>query len=89
MKVVCSYCNKHMPDKEPFENESISHTICPECYAYFKKQWGGQTLDQYLDNFDVPVMIMNRDCRILAANEGAVKLTGRSRSCCENNPTAS
>ena len=79
MKVVCSYCNANMPDKEPYNNDSVTHTICLECFGYFQKQLGGQPLEQYLDNFEAPIMIMDAEARIGAANEKVAELTGKPR----------
>lgn len=31
MKVVCSYCLKILPEKEPFEDKRTSHGICKDC----------------------------------------------------------
>lgn len=31
MKVVCAWCNEPLEDKEPYEDESISHGICKKC----------------------------------------------------------
>lgn len=32
MKVVCAWCGKDMGEKEPFDDESTTHGMCPECY---------------------------------------------------------
>jgi hypothetical protein len=32
MKIVCAWCGKPMGEKPPYEDESITHSICPECY---------------------------------------------------------
>lgn len=31
MKVICAWCKKDMYDKAPFEDKTVSHSICPEC----------------------------------------------------------
>jgi len=33
MKVVCAWCQERMPDKEPLEDETISHGLCGPCMA--------------------------------------------------------
>ena len=35
MIIICSWCGKELGEKEPFEDESASHTKCEEC---LKKQ---------------------------------------------------
>lgn len=32
MQIICSWCGKSIKEKEPLGNESISHSICEECY---------------------------------------------------------
>ena len=29
---VCAWCGKAMGEREPMEDKSITHGICPECY---------------------------------------------------------
>lgn len=77
LKVVCSYCKKEMPEKEPFSENNISHTICDECYTYFKEQWSGLSLEKYLDKFNTPILIVDKNSRIVAANAMAEKFTGK------------
>jgi len=36
LKIVCAWCGKDMGEKPPYEDESITHTICPDC---LKKQF--------------------------------------------------
>ena len=31
MKVICSWCQRELGEKEPKEDKCISHTICEEC----------------------------------------------------------
>ena len=31
MKIICAWCKRVMGDKEPFDDKSITHTICPKC----------------------------------------------------------
>ena len=38
MKVTCAWCKKEFPDKEPLEDERISHTICEECKEKMKEE---------------------------------------------------
>jgi len=78
MKVICSYCRKDMEQKEPLDDDRISHAMCLECYDYFKEQIEGLPLEKYLDKFETPILIMDADCRIVAANKMAENLTGRS-----------
>jgi len=39
--VKCAWCGKYLGEKEPYEDKSITHGICPECRAkYFPKKDG-------------------------------------------------
>lgn len=37
MHVVCAWCKKEFPEKAPYDDPSISHTICRDCSI---KYWG-------------------------------------------------
>jgi PAS domain-containing protein len=80
MKVICSYCRKEMHEKEPFNDDSLTHGICEECYDYFKGQIKGLSLDELIDKFEAPVLVVDEDGRIVAANKMAENITGRGRS---------
>jgi hypothetical protein len=63
-----------MGEKEPFNNDSVSHSMCPECYDYYKEQIKGLSLDKFLDKFETPVFIRkdwlactdsNRKCKLM------------------------
>lgn len=40
MTIFCSWCKKFMGEKEPKEDKSITHGICPECM-----KWQNELLD--------------------------------------------
>lgn len=68
MEKICSYCKKNMGDCEPFGETGISHGMCDTCFASFDNQLDGVSLENYIEKFDLPVLIVNEDARILAAN---------------------
>ena len=35
---ICCYCQKIMGEKEPLENKSITHGICPDCNRKLEEQ---------------------------------------------------
>lgn len=35
MKIVCAWCGKDMGEKPPYEDKSVTHSICPECKAKY------------------------------------------------------
>ncbi len=78
MKLVCSYCGIELGTKEPLEDDRISHSMCEACFEHFDKQWGGQRLGEYLDQFDLPVLAVDGDRRVVAANQAMAEFLGKS-----------
>ena len=78
MKVICSYCRKKIGEKEPINDDSVSHGMCQECYDYYKEQVNGLPLDKFLDRFEVPLFVVDKNVRIVAANKMFENMTGRS-----------
>ena len=77
MKVVCSYCEQDLGEKEPLDNPSVSHGMCTACHAHFRRQWRGLSLSEYLDAFTFPVVVLDKDCRTIAANRPMAEWLGR------------
>jgi PAS domain-containing protein len=42
--------------------------MCPECDAWFGKLWAGMRLGEYLDGLPAPVMVVDTEGRVVAAN---------------------
>jgi transcriptional regulator with PAS, ATPase and Fis domain len=78
VKVICSYCRKKIGEKEPINDDSVSHGMCQECYDYYKEQVNGLPLDKFLDRFEVPLLVVDKNVRIVATNKMFENLTGRS-----------
>ena len=78
MKVICSYCRKKLEDKEPFDIDVVSHGMCEDCMDHFSRQWDGQSMGEYLDRFECPVLVVDNACRILAANQEMADMIGRT-----------
>ena len=58
MKVICSYCRRRLEDKEPLDNDMVTHAMCDECAVHFMKQWRGLSLGEYLDQFGFTVLVV-------------------------------
>lgn len=80
MQLVCSYCRSPMGEREPYEDQRISHGMCPGCSAHFTRLWRGVSLNEYLDGFDAPVLVVDGERRVLAANRLMEGLYGRQTS---------
>jgi len=77
---ICSYCRKNMGEKYPFDEKSVTHGICPDCFDYYIDRVDGMSFDAYLDRFEIPVLIVDVDGRIVASNKHAAEMTGKSQS---------
>lgn len=69
-----------MGDKEPFDDERLTHGICPSCYEWAVNKEDISSLSEYLDTFTVPVIIVNDQGRIIAVNKDAETALGRSQN---------
>ena len=78
MKIICSFCRVDLGEKEPLDGDSVTHGMCDACSDHFGRQWDGLDLGEYLDRFDRPVLAVNRDGRIVAANQPMADMLGRS-----------
>ncbi len=76
MRLVCSYCRKLIREL-PSEPAGLSHGMCPECDAWFGKLWAGMHLGEYLDDLPAPVMVVDVEGRIVAANARMAAELGR------------
>ena len=76
MRVLCSYCGAAMGEREPLASEDVSHGICKECTEEFPQRWGGAELGRYLDLFEMPVIAVNRDSLVIAANQHMASMLG-------------
>ena len=77
MRVVCSYCQADLGEKEPLDDPAVSHGICAVCHAHFRRQWKGLSLSEYLDDVPCPVVVVDEDVRMIAANKRMAELLGR------------
>ncbi len=66
MRVVCSYCTK--PLGEAPGGAGLTHGMCAECDAHFARLWAGMRLGEYLELLPRPVLVVDADGRVLAAN---------------------
>lgn len=77
MELICAYCNKSLGQKEPLENKLKTHGICPACRDYFSRQEENRSFNDYLEIFDRPVMVVDGEGRVAAANEQVLKMLNK------------
>lgn len=75
MKTVCSFCG--MVIREGSGDDGVSHGICPACFDEIRNRYGFNAR-KFLELFDAPVLLVDDDARVMAANRLAVTLAGRA-----------
>jgi PAS domain-containing protein len=66
-----------MGESEPLADDSISHGMCRACFEHFDRQWGGQSLGEYLDGLPVPIVAFDGQMRVVAANQAMANRLGK------------
>lgn len=79
MKLICSFCQKDLGDKEPFDDHRISHGMCKDCFEAFDNEYECQEIDSFLEDFTLPVIVVNDDKRIIGCNTQARNQFGISK----------
>jgi len=76
MKRVCAWCNSAMSSvrvKNIAGPSLITHSICGDCSDNLEFQLG-VPLQRYLDSLKIPIIALNGDGRIIAANREASRI---------------
>jgi len=72
MRRICSWCGKQLETASAVESEDqlISHGVCDDCKFHIIAQ-NGMRLREYLNSFDAPVFIVDKDNRVKTSNTSA------------------
>jgi PAS domain-containing protein len=76
VRVVCSYCHCHLRDL-PGERSGVSHGMCDACAEHFDRLWAGISLSEYLEGLPHPVLVVDAEGRVAAANRAVGAMVGR------------
>jgi PAS domain-containing protein len=57
----------------------VTHGICPTCQQHFFAP-RDRSLSGFLNSLDAPVVVVDRDVRILEANDTALRVMGKART---------
>ncbi len=79
MRRVCSWCNSEM-DPIPsslVDPRGITHGICEDCSRRLIRP-ESHTIQEFLEKLPFPVMVVDDDVVVLAANKLALTLLGKS-----------
>jgi len=75
MKTICSFCNTVIrPGAVP--DDPVSHGVCKSCYNHILASHGFNAR-KFLDMLDTPVLLVDGDVRILAANRLAIAIVNK------------
>ncbi len=77
MKTICAWCSRMLGD-DTNPDGVLSHGICPECKEYFFPEHGPRSFVEFLDQLAVPVIVVDDNYRLVAANEPARRMVGIS-----------
>lgn len=68
MKTICADCNVELCSDHRHADGLVSHGLCRPCLEKMM-EGRGDSLENDLNRFDVPVFIVDSDARIVSANE--------------------
>ncbi|MFH1217077.1 MAG: hypothetical protein V1706_11310 [Pseudomonadota bacterium] len=75
MKRICAWCKKNLENpngtQNKSDNEPISHGICPDCVRKNFRHEAIGIID-FLDQFTNPILLVDRDTRVLAVNRAGL-----------------
>jgi PAS domain-containing protein len=77
VRVVCSYCRKVIRKDAGSRATDLSHGMCEACAEHFGRLWAGMGLGEYLEGIPHPVVVVEGEGRLVAANRRAGELLGR------------
>lgn len=76
MRLICSYCRRTIRADPAARVTDVSHGMCESCSNHFGRLWAGMPLDEYLDGLGRPVLLTDKDGRVLAMNQQLADLIG-------------
>jgi hypothetical protein len=76
MRIECSYCGKFMGDKVPLGDLRVSHGVCQPCWETLVLPETSNIRIPWPEK-RVPVLVVNRELRVVEANQEAEQLVGR------------
>ena len=78
MKRICAWCETEMMDVESAVNpaDAITHGLCRSCAEKISVR-KSESVMEFLDRLDVPILLAGPEPKILTANKPAQKLLGK------------
>lgn len=78
MKTLCAWCKKpvnYENDEVPSQENPVSHGICKDCAQMMFKELT-EPIETFLDRFDIPILVIDANEGVMAANQKAIKRAG-------------
>jgi hypothetical protein len=81
VKRVCAWCGKPYgePESGGTTADLVTHGICDECERVVVASKSGLLTD-FLDGYSEPILCVDQDCRVMAANQAACSALGHDRT---------
>ena len=77
MQRVCAWCKTALHGPVFDDDTPVSHGICLKCAGKFQSDMK-VPINQFLDGFAEPIVVVNPDGRVSAANQSAMNIVGKS-----------
>lgn len=79
MRIICAWCNKLIKEGSSDKAEETSHGMCESCLVAFDLvTYSFKGLQEFLNTLETPVLSSTDDGVILAINEAAARVLGKS-----------
>ncbi len=75
MKTICAWCKKLIKEDVRTPDGPISHGLCPSCAEKLYEKFG-TPLEQFLDQWHLPIVLLNTEGQVLGGNSAARSLPG-------------
>lgn len=78
MDTVCAWCNKQIINEGSeitVSQRPVSHGICLECAKRMFAELS-ESMNEYLNRFDIPILIIDKNENLVSANDKALKRAG-------------
>jgi hypothetical protein len=87
-KLVCAWCGVTMerPGYSQAAADKTSHGMCAACSQALALQDSGASLQRHIDTIPIPVVVVNRENTVVAANAKASELLGRKSDAAAHQP---
>ncbi len=72
-KTLCSNCGKVLFLRKGSGTSHPAYDVCPKCQESFRSKLKGEELEKFQQAVEFPVLLVDRDLRVLASNESCLK----------------